>query len=55
MLEEHKGKETAKRLLASTEPQTGLHKLWELGYCKKSIARYLQTLSWLKHIVGWLN
>jgi len=30
MLEEHGGVETAKRLLRTDQPQTGLYKLWEL-------------------------
>jgi hypothetical protein len=30
MLEEHGGRETAKSLLAVSEPQIGLYKLWEL-------------------------
>lgn len=31
MLSEHGGVETAKRLLAKSEPQTGLFELWNLG------------------------
>ncbi len=37
MLEEHGGKETAKRLLAKSEPQTGLFELWELGLLSESM------------------
>lgn len=37
MLEEHGGKETAKRLLAKSEPQEGLHRLWELGLLQESL------------------
>lgn len=31
MLDEYRGRETAKRLLASSAPQEGLYKLWDLG------------------------
>ena len=31
MLQEHGGVETAKRLLAKSEPQTGLFELWNIG------------------------
>lgn len=37
MLAEHGGVETAKRLLAKSEPQTGLIKLWELDLLKDSM------------------
>jgi hypothetical protein len=37
MLEEHGGKETAKRLLAKSEPQTGLFELWQLGLLHESM------------------
>lgn len=37
MLEEHGGVETAKRLLAKSEPQTGLFELWNLGLLKESM------------------
>jgi len=37
MLEEHGGVETAKRLLAKSEPQAGLFNLWELGLLKDSM------------------
>ncbi|MEN4013976.1 MAG: hypothetical protein ROW48_18245 [Bellilinea sp.] len=37
MLEEHGGLETAKRLLAVSEPQTGLYKLWELHLLNESM------------------
>ena len=37
MLEEHGGKETAKRLLGKSEPQTGLFELWELGLLNESL------------------
>jgi 5-methylcytosine-specific restriction enzyme A len=37
MLEEHDGKETAKRLLAKTDPQTGLFQLWDLGLLNESM------------------
>ena len=37
MLEEHGGKETAKRLLAKSEPQTGLFELWNLGLLHESM------------------
>jgi len=37
MLEEYGGVETAKRLLATDEPQTGLFELWELGLLHESM------------------
>jgi 5-methylcytosine-specific restriction enzyme A len=37
MLEEHGGQETAKRLLAKSEPQTGLFELWNLGLLNESM------------------
>ena len=37
MLEELGGLETAKRLLAVSEPQTGLYKLWELHLLDESM------------------
>ena len=37
MLSEHGGVETAKRLLAKSEPQTGLFELWNLGLLKDSM------------------
>ncbi len=37
MLSEHGGVETAKRLLAKSEPQTGLNKLWELSILHESM------------------
>ena len=37
MLEEHGGKETAKRLLSKSEPQTGLFELWQLGLLHESL------------------
>lgn len=37
MLEEYGGRETAKRLLAVSEPQTGLYKLWELHLLNESM------------------
>jgi len=37
MLEEHGGVQTAKRLLAKSEPQTGLFELWNLGLLHKSM------------------
>lgn len=37
MLEEHGGVETAKRLLAKSEPQAGLFELWELGLLHESM------------------
>jgi len=37
MLEELKGKETAKRLLAKSEPQTGLFELWKLNLLYESM------------------
>lgn len=37
MLEEYGGVETAKRLLAISEPQIGLYKLWELNLLDKSM------------------
>jgi hypothetical protein len=37
MLEEHCGVETAKRLLAKPEPQTGLFELWNLGLLHESM------------------
>src|SRR5450759_4793700 len=37
MLKEHGGLETAKRLLAVSEPQAGLHKLWELHLLHESM------------------
>lgn len=37
MLEEHGGVETAKRLLAKSEPQTGLYELWNLGLLHESM------------------
>ena len=37
MLEEHGGLETAKRLLAVSESQTGLYKLWELHLLNESM------------------
>jgi hypothetical protein len=37
MLHEYYGVKTAKRLLATSEPQTGLFELWELGLLKESM------------------
>lgn len=37
MLGEHGGVETAKRLLAKPEPQTGLYELWHLDLLKDSM------------------
>ena len=37
MLEEYGGVETAKRLLAKPEAQTGLHRLWELELLHESM------------------
>ncbi|SRR6266498_1785635 len=37
MLEEHGGRETAKRLLAKSKPQTGLFELWNLGLLHQSM------------------
>jgi hypothetical protein len=37
MLEEFGGVETAKRLLAKSEPQTGLFELWNLGLLHESM------------------
>jgi hypothetical protein len=37
MLEEHGGVKTAKRLLAKSEPQTGLFELWELNLLHESM------------------
>ena len=37
MLEEIGGKETAKRLLAKSEPQTGLFELWQLNLLHESM------------------
>lgn len=37
MLEEHGGKETAKRLLSKSAPQAGLSRLWELGLLNESM------------------
>ena len=37
MLEEYGGEETAKRLLAKLEPQTGLFELWQLGLLHESM------------------
>ena len=37
MLADYKGRETAKRLFAKTEPQTGLFELWELGLLDESM------------------
>jgi len=37
MLSEHGGLETAKRLLADSEAQSGLFKLWELGLLHESM------------------
>lgn len=37
MLEEHGGVETAKRLLATSDPQTGLYRMWELNLLEKSM------------------
>ena len=36
-LEEHGGVETAKRLLAKSDPQTGLFELWNLGLLHESM------------------
>jgi hypothetical protein len=41
MLEEHGGVETAKRLLAKSEPQDGLFKLWNLGILNESMEAVL--------------
>lgn len=32
MIEQHGGVETANRLLAASDPQTGLYHLWDWGY-----------------------
>ena len=37
MLSEHGGVQTAKRLLAKSEPQTGLFELWNLGILYESM------------------
>ncbi len=37
MLEEHGGRETAKRLLAKREPQAGLFELWRLSLLHESM------------------
>ena len=37
MLAEHGGVETAKRLLAKSEPQEGLFELWRLGLLHESM------------------
>ena len=37
MLQEHGGVETAKRLLAKSEPQTGLFELWQLNLLHESM------------------
>jgi hypothetical protein len=37
MLEEHGCVETARRLLAKSEPQTGLFELWQLGLLHESM------------------
>ena len=37
MLVEHGGVETAKRLLAKSEPQTGLFELWQLNLLHESM------------------
>jgi hypothetical protein len=37
MLSEHSGVDTAKRLLAKSEPQTGLFELWNLGILHESM------------------
>ena len=37
MLEEHGGVETAKGLLAKSEPQTGLFELWQLNLLHESM------------------
>ena len=37
MLAEHGGVETAKRLLAKSEPQTGLFELWQLNLLHESM------------------
>ncbi|MBI3160682.1 MAG: hypothetical protein HYZ26_13875 [Chloroflexi bacterium] len=37
MLDEYGGVNTAKMLLEGSEPQTGLHKLWELGLLHESM------------------
>jgi len=37
MIEEHGGVETAKRLLTSKDPQSGLFKLWELNMLDDSM------------------
>jgi hypothetical protein len=37
MLSDHGGVETAKRLLAKSEPQTGLFELWNLGILHESM------------------
>ena len=37
MLEEHGGREAAKRLLAKSEPQTGLFELWRLNLLHESM------------------
>lgn len=37
MLDEHGGKETAKRLLAKSEPQTGLFELWDRDLLHESM------------------
>jgi len=37
MLSDHGGVETAKRLLATSEPQTGIFELWNLGILHESM------------------
>ena len=41
MLHEHGGVETAKRLLAVKEPQTGFYKLWELCLLHESMEAHV--------------
>lgn len=37
MLAEHGAVETARRLLSTSEPQTGLYQLWDLGLLQESM------------------
>lgn len=41
MLHQYGGVETAKRLLASNEPQTGLYRMWELGLLGETVEAHV--------------
>ena len=48
MISEHGGVGAAKRLLAASEPQAGLSRLWELGLLEHSMEALVLDPRWAK-------